>query len=598
MRRLLKIGIIACALALISTLILIPFFIDDEALRKTLEEQLSTALGQPVHIEKLSFGLIPYPSLQLANAQTAFGDSADLRLNIRRLRAALSAQALIRGDVVVKRFEIEGVKLNAELLEHIRNLTKGASRNDAKMLVPLRLQRATLHDIVWLNNEGQPIGPWSANLHWEDGLRPRYISFQQEDNRVQGRLDFISDRIDLQIKARDWQAPLAHIPRFESLQLRGHYENDNFTVNMLTANTLGGQISVKGELNWQHAVHVQAELEGNNLHLPNVLSAAHLDYALEGRLTGRCVLTLQADKPAQLFDQPGVNCDLTRSLADMSTHLTLKTEPAKQALHYDVIVQNLLLPVGPPLDFKRVEARGTLATQKIVLNNVHIEGYQGQLDGRGTLSWGHRWELEFVSQGRGLKLGPLLAVFEQRNLDGLLDGECSGKSRAETFTTLLKQPSLNCDLRIADGILYNTDLEQAASLIKRDTDAKGNTPFDHLSTQLQMTKGQVQLDEITIRSTTLEAKGKLSIDPADKLAGEMSVGLKNTGGVVSVPLVVSGVVGEPVFRPTKSAVAGGVAGTAILGPGVGTAIGVKVGEAVQKFSRWLNPDKEQTKAQD
>lgn len=40
----------------------------------------------------------------------------------------------------------------------------------------------------------------------------------------------------------------------------------------------------------------------------------------------------------------------------------------------------------------------------------------------------------------------------------------------------------------------------------------------------------------------------------------------------------------PTFRPTKSSMAGAGADTHILGPDIGTAIGAKIGEAVDNLS--------------
>jgi hypothetical protein len=53
--------------------------------------------------------------------------------------------------------------------------------------------------------------------------------------------------------------------------------------------------------------------------------------------------------------------------------------------------------------------------------------------------------------------------------------------------------------------------------------------------------------------------------------------------MAAIPLNVSGTVDHPVLLPTKAALAGAVAGTAILGPGVGTGLGVKAAGAVDKL---------------
>jgi hypothetical protein len=55
---------------------------------------------------------------------------------------------------------------------------------------------------------------------------------------------------------------------------------------------------------------------------------------------------------------------------------------------------------------------------------------------------------------------------------------------------------------------------------------------------------------------------------------------------VSTPLAVSGTVQNPTLFPTKSALAGAAAGTALLGPGVGTSIGMKAAQLTERlFSR-------------
>lgn len=51
--------------------------------------------------------------------------------------------------------------------------------------------------------------------------------------------------------------------------------------------------------------------------------------------------------------------------------------------------------------------------------------------------------------------------------------------------------------------------------------------------------------------------------------------------------VQEGNLSAPQIRPTTSAVAGGVAGTLLFGPGLGTAVGVKAGEVFRKASGWF-----------
>ncbi len=53
---------------------------------------------------------------------------------------------------------------------------------------------------------------------------------------------------------------------------------------------------------------------------------------------------------------------------------------------------------------------------------------------------------------------------------------------------------------------------------------------------------------------------------------------------------VSGTVASPLVYPSKAAIAGAVAGTTLLGPGVGTSLGIKAGGAVDKIKGLFGGD--------
>jgi CRISPR/Cas system-associated protein Cas5 (RAMP superfamily) len=59
--------------------------------------------------------------------------------------------------------------------------------------------------------------------------------------------------------------------------------------------------------------------------------------------------------------------------------------------------------------------------------------------------------------------------------------------------------------------------------------------------------------------------------------------MKNSASLAAIPLIVAGTVDSPLIYPSKSAIAGAVAGTAILGPGVGTTLGMKAGSALNRI---------------
>jgi len=89
--------------------------------------------------------------------------------------------------------------------------------------------------------------------------------------------------------------------------------------------------------------------------------------------------------------------------------------------------------------------------------------------------------------------------------------------------------------------------------------------------------------KLKISSGSLNAGGKVDISPSLQIGGTLDTNIKGTAGMVSMPMVVSGTLNNPIVRPSGSALAGAAVGTAILGPGLGTAVGIKIGGFLNKL---------------
>lgn len=94
---------------------------------------------------------------------------------------------------------------------------------------------------------------------------------------------------------------------------------------------------------------------------------------------------------------------------------------------------------------------------------------------------------------------------------------------------------------------------------------------------------QYYLHDLNISSGLLVATGQVKVKPNRTLDGVVEVAVKSGMGMAAIPHNVSGTVNHLVVLPSKSAVVGAVVGTAILGLGVGTSLGVKAAGAVDKL---------------
>jgi hypothetical protein len=129
-------------------------------------------------------------------------------------------------------------------------------------------------------------------------------------------------------------------------------------------------------------------------------------------------------------------------------------------------------------------------------------------------------------------------------------------------------------------VLYGLDLVKVASFLVKQSAKGGQTQFDTFTGQLAVTGKRYHLKQMDVSSGLISAKGDVKINELEKLNGTGEVALKQSVGLVSVPLIVSGTLDNPVVLPSKAALAGAAVGTAILGPGLGTSLGSKAGSAV------------------
>ncbi|MFA7386149.1 MAG: AsmA family protein [Thiohalobacteraceae bacterium] len=585
MRKSVRLGLSFLALAALGALAG-PFVLDAETLRRALIDQLSTALGRPVTIERLQIKFLPAPSVRLATVKTAFADTAESHLAIDQIDLELAWSALLRGKFVIRQLDIDGVALNRVLTMHLRRLvdSPGNMTSSSEQAAPIRSVAITR--LVWHKIDGSAIGPFVANLTWDSGLRPRRIDIAQYDDRLKLALDLRKDQIGFKVEAQDWVAPIG--PRIPLTELRIDGRYDGTALEVTQGRILGpdGTLQFSGPIRWNPDWSIQSKLHGERLNLATLLPAFGQP-SVPGLLQGDCRLSLNAERWDALLHAPGLDCDLTHAQGNDVSSLKLVTTPTPDGLSLNLNADNFSLPLGPALSFDTLHARGTLLDNRLNLRALHIEAYDGSLESHGLIDFGPLWKIRFDAKTLGVQLAPLLHAVRKRSLDGRLASDCTGSFEFDTRSAHPGRPDVRCDFEILDGKLYGADLEGAATLLKPGSSDPGSTPFDRLSGRLQLQRGVTQISEFRLQSAALEATGQLALDAQDALSGELSVGLKNTAGVVSVPLQVEGKLGAPEIRPTASAMAGGAAGTLLLGPGLGTAIGVKTGEALRKASGWL-----------
>lgn len=306
---------------------------------------------------------------------------------------------------------------------------------------------------------------------------------------------------------------------------------------------------------------------------------------------------LQLDWPDMKL--PALNLDV--ALTDINALESLTMETVDGALNANVTpkegghsimvnARNWTLPVGLPVLINKAALEMNLQGSQLDIPKIDVALYNGTLAGNAVLSWAKVWRTSGKLQVNNLSVKePSSMVSKSVYLSGSLFGNGTFSGAAKEASALADNLSADFKFNVNNGILHGLDLVKLASLLTKQSSG-GETQFDEFAAILNVKGKQYTLRDINMRSGLLAATGQVKVKADKALDGVVEVELKKGVSLAAIPLQVSGTVDQPSVLPTKAAMAGAVAGTAILGPGVGTSLGIKAGGAVDKIKGLFQSD--------
>jgi uncharacterized protein involved in outer membrane biogenesis len=240
------------------------------------------------------------------------------------------------------------------------------------------------------------------------------------------------------------------------------------------------------------------------------------------------------------------------------------------------------MPVGPAIQFDELSVKGTASLKDANIGEIRAKLYGGSLAGKLTAGWEKGVQLKGEAAIEQVDIAPLLrALGRPASFSGRITASplvfSASAAKADQLDGALR---LETPFEVQNGVLHGIDIRKAAtSLISRDGGKGGETRFDKLSGHFALDRGTRRLTRLKAVSGSLAADGNVTVTPRDELSGRVNASVKaTTVAAATVPLNVSGTVESPLFLPTGGTVTGAAVGTAILGPGVGTSVGAKVGQ--------------------
>ncbi len=348
-------------------------------------------------------------------------------------------------------------------------------------------------------------------------------------------------------------------------------------VSMLTDTKVIRSIEISGLTLNQHALNriplwTKTDHKARPSGLTVRLQSVRLDNAL---------LQLQKASFGPFDARVAIAADGAPEKADISTRdgkLRLTITPSGGNFALDLQAKGWRPPLGPPLLFDELAIKGIATLNGADLPDVRAKLYSGTVTGKTTIGWQKGLQLKGSYAVNAVELRDLVPLFSpETRLSGRLTAKPVFSASAPKPEMLKNVLKLETPFDIRDGVLQGIDLKKAATnLISRDS--SGETRFDTLSGHFAMNRGTRRITRLQVASGSLAADGHVTIATNQALTGRINAQVKaGTVAAATVPLNVSGTLDSPLVLPTGASMAGAAVGTAILGPGVGTTIGAKVG---------------------
>jgi len=257
------------------------------------------------------------------------------------------------------------------------------------------------------------------------------------------------------------------------------------------------------------------------------------------------------------------------------------------------------LPTSLPLLIDTAAFEMHLKGNQLTIPKMDVALYRGKLTGNAVLTWpdgeknaAGNWKATGRLHIANLSLKePTSMMSKAVHLSGNLFSNGDFSASAKEAGQLREQLRANFKFKINQGVLHGLDLLKVARLLIKQSQSGGETQFDAFSGLLNISGQQYHLQNLNISSGLLTATGQVKIKPNKALDGKGSIAIKNSVSLVAIPLNVSGTVSKPIVLPSKAALAGAAAGTAILGPGAGTSVGIKAAETLDAIKDLFGSDK-------
>jgi hypothetical protein len=521
-----------------------PFLFPLDRFAPEIARAASAQLGEPVTVAGLRIVILPLPyasvrGIVVGADQKLRVESFDLKPDLAYLLRTLS----LRWNVELVRAQVGPAAWARFAAVHSQG---------GEPVVQLGAVRATDSSIRFADGEVSGI-EFDANFDVANQFERARVSLAS--GALVAEIVPHKPNYLVSVQARGWRPPLERAPLIDRLVIEGEIAGETFRLKKFEAALLDGGMTAVGEarLN-QHAAQLRLELVARRLALSSIAVAAGTARKFSGQIDANLKLRGNAN-----------------SLTALADALYISGEVRGEGL-------GITLDGDRSLRLEQFECALAGGVKSIGCSNMQGVLYGGRLTGQLRVTSRPPRKLALRFDLKGVDVAALgVAIKLRQRIAGRLSAH--GEVTVDATKPAGATTAATFSFAVSDGVLGGVDLERTA---KGGGESGGETKFDELRGNVSLAAGAYHVGDLRVRSGVIAAQGAVTVSQQHALDGEIDVALRGTGGLVAVPLKISGTVTEPKLAPTATAMVGAAIGTAVLGPGLGTGIGVRASRLIEE----------------
>lgn len=524
-----------------------------DAYAPRVEQGLGEQLHERVSIRHLRLALLPLPHLELLDVNVG-GQNG---VAVRSVDVQLDLLGLLAGKLVVRRILVEdGTAHLAQVRKLVDTLAGARAVPQAVAVRELQLSG------IRLLTPDMALGPIEGRLEFAQAGQLRLAWFAMNEQKLTVTLLPQADRhFALVAQARDWAFPQFPQLQLDELQVVGVLGEQDLVVQKFSAASRGIRAAGSGKVEFSDGWRVHVALAQMDAPLERLMALSGKPVELAGALSVQGKLSGEANTLGELKDKFHFSGDV------LISHAAARIAAGLQH----------------PLVFDQIKARVVAQPGRLDLSGLEAKLYGGRLSGSVGIRRKDAMLVAEIAMGEIAMQSLVKALTNEVLFTGSMEGAAKFSMRLDNFERFPENLRLSGNFHLRNGELGKVNIAQAATSYGKASGQGGTTRFDDFSGLLDVDAGGYHFRKIKIRSSLLEAAGRVDVSPSSQLDGILDAEVEGTAGMIGMQMVVSGTLDNPVVRPSKSVLAGAAVGTAILGPGLGTTVGAKVGGFLNKL---------------